>query len=204
MTDRRFSLLLVNALTLSRVPLVLLFVIGAVVDSFSPAPTWRAAAAFISLVLSALTDLFDGVLARRLNVSTRFGALADPLTDKVFYLASLPTLLFLIARHDGWHTHSVVMLTFAILFLLRDQWVSFLRSIGSEYGADVRANWSGKLRTAIGFPVICGVYLFVVYQPFWLPLWFIYTAEAIVIGLNTISIYIYSRQYMPYLRQSLK
>jgi CDP-diacylglycerol--glycerol-3-phosphate 3-phosphatidyltransferase len=204
MTDRRFSLLLVNALTLSRVPLVLLFVIGAVVDSFNPAPTWRAAAAFISLVLSALTDLFDGVLARRLNVSTRFGALADPLTDKVFYLTSLPTLLFLIMRHDGWDTHGVVMLTFAILFLLRDQWVSFLRSIGSEYGADVRANWSGKLRTALSFPTICAVYVYVAWQPLWLPLWLVYTLETIVIALNTISIYIYSVQYMPYLKRSLK
>ena len=51
------------------------------------------------VLMAALTDYFDGVLARRLNQCTDFGALLDPVADKVFemgftlvvgYLGDLP------------------------------------------------------------------------------------------------------------------
>jgi CDP-diacylglycerol--glycerol-3-phosphate 3-phosphatidyltransferase len=43
-----------------------------------------ALGAMILFVLGALTDLFDGWLARALNAVTRAGALLDPIADKVF------------------------------------------------------------------------------------------------------------------------
>ncbi|MEN0653644.1 MULTISPECIES: CDP-alcohol phosphatidyltransferase family protein [Hyphobacterium] len=43
-----------------------------------------ALAAMILFVLGALTDMFDGWLARALNAVTRAGALLDPIADKVF------------------------------------------------------------------------------------------------------------------------
>ena len=200
---RRSAMLMVNAMTLGRAPLVFIFAIGAVVHSFCPTEVWVAGVAFASLVLAALTDLFDGLLARQFKVTSRFGAHADPLTDKIFYLTVLPVLLFLIARHEGWNTHAVVILVFTILFLLRDQWVTFLRSVGSEFGADVRANWSGKLRTAISFPTACAIDCYVALRPFFLPLPLIYVLEIAGITINLISIVIYTRQYLPYLRRSL-
>ena len=202
MTHRN-AVLLVTALTLGRAPLVFLFAIGAVIHAFHPEALWLASLAFAALVLAALTDLVDGWLARLLQATSRFGAHADPLTDKIFYLTVLPVLLFLIARHGGWDAHAVMLLAFTVLFLLRDQWVTFLRSVGSEYGADVRANWSGKLRTAISFPTACAIDCYLIYQPFWLPLPLIYTLEIAGIVINLLSIVIYTRQYLPYLRRAL-
>lgn len=66
----------------------------------------QQSAAFSTLLVGALSDFFDGYLARLLGVETRLGALLDPLADKVFsnlalwglYFLSSPTLpLFFIA-----------------------------------------------------------------------------------------------------------
>ena len=200
---RRTRLILVNGLTLLRAPLVVLFAIGAVWQVFRPAATWLAPAALAALVVAALTDAFDGALARRWQVVTRFGALADPITDKVFYLVVLPTLLYLVARRAGEDAHAVVLLVFTILFMMRDQWVTFLRSVATEFGADVRANWAGKLRTALSFPIACAIYIHVAWSPAWLPRPLLYGLEALGVAVNFLSIVVYSRQYAPYLRRAL-
>ena len=149
--------LFVTFLTLVRAPLVLLAAAGAVCHAWWP--SWGLLAAFVALMgLSALTDLFDGLLARKWKVTSAFGALADPLMDKVFYIATLPTAIFL-AMMLGDVTHALVLLGLDIASMLRDQWVSFLRSVGVMYGADVKANWAGKLRTAMAFPIIMAVYV---------------------------------------------
>jgi cardiolipin synthase (CMP-forming) len=44
-------------------------------------------AAFVVFFVSALSDFADGVIARRWNARTRFGAIADPLADKLTMLA---------------------------------------------------------------------------------------------------------------------
>jgi len=134
-------------------------------------------------------------------VTSRMGMLLDPLMDKIFYLSVLPTLLYLIARHAGWNTHAIVLLIFTIFFLLRDQWVSFLRSVGAEHGADMRANWAGKLRTAMTFPIACIIYLYVAFTPAWLPLDGVYTLEGLGIAINLLSIVIYTRRFLPYLQR---
>ena len=44
---------------------------------------------FILIFIAGLTDYFDGLIARKLNLRTRLGAVLDPLSDKVFLLVSL-------------------------------------------------------------------------------------------------------------------
>jgi CDP-diacylglycerol--glycerol-3-phosphate 3-phosphatidyltransferase len=191
----------VLVLTFSRIPLVLCFAGFAILSALRDAPV-LGIVAFALLILSAVTDAVDGYLARKWNVCSQLGAFADPLADKMFYLVALPVLLFL-AMHMGQTTHGIVLLVLSILFLLRDQWVSFLRSIGAVYEADVRANWSGKLRTAVSFPIICLVYGYLVWFSF-LPLVILLGIETICILINLISIIVYTREYWPYLRLALE
>lgn len=47
----------------------------------------RYVAAFAVFILSAISDLADGLIARRWNLRTRLGAIADPLADKMTMLA---------------------------------------------------------------------------------------------------------------------
>lgn len=194
----------VTFLTFARFPLVLFFFTGAIVHT-NPAYRydWIFIASFASLVLAAATDLFDGYFARKFEVTTRFGAHADPLMDKFFYLAALPLLVFVIARR-GQPTHATVMLVLTLFFLARDQWVTFLRSIGSMYNVSAKANWSGKLRTAINFPMICAVYYYEeapTYMQF-LSGWFVYAFEAVALVITIVTLFIYTQRYWPYLRKS--
>ncbi len=204
--ERRKALFIVTAITFARVPFVFLFMVLALVEAAQPSVV-LAVIATASLAIAAITDLFDGLLARRWKVVSAFGAMADPLMDKVFYLVVFPTLLYLLATEAGTvpseATHAVIMLVFTVLYILRDQWVTFLRSVGSAYGADVRANWMGKLRTAISFPIGCIIYLYASCHPAWLPQPLIFALEAFAILINFASIVVYTKQYLPWLRRAL-
>ena len=45
--------------------------------------------AFALIILGGITDYFDGYFARKLNLKTKFGAIIDPLSDKIFLLIPL-------------------------------------------------------------------------------------------------------------------
>ena len=158
------------------------------------------------MILSAVTDLFDGYFARKFQVTSRLGSYADPMTDKVFYLTTFPTLVYL-ADRVGQHTHARVLLVLAILFLLRDQWVSFLRSLGALHDLSAKANWSGKARTLISFPTICVIYYYL-QAPAALvvriPAPVVYGLEGLSVAINLISIGVYTGRFWPALRAELR
>jgi CDP-diacylglycerol--glycerol-3-phosphate 3-phosphatidyltransferase len=195
----------VMGLTLVRVPLIFLFLSVSVFGGH-PLPTPWFIVAFSAMILSALTDLFDGYFARRFNVTSRLGSYADPMMDKVFYLATFPTLVFL-AEQLGQSGHARTLLVLAILFLLRDQWVSFLRSIGALQNLSAKANWSGKARTIISFPTICVIY-FALEAPAnwpWRPSQnFLFGLEGLSMAINLISIVVYTTAFWPALRIELR
>lgn len=195
----------VMGLTLIRVPLIFLF-LGISVFGRHPLPDSWFVAAFAAMLLSAVTDLFDGYFARKFGVASRLGSYADPMMDKVFYLTTFPTLVYL-AEQTGQSGHARVLLVLAILFLLRDQWVSFLRSIGALHQLSAAANWSGKARTIISFPTICVIYYALQAPADWparprLPV--LYLLESASMVINLISIVVYTAHFWPALRMELK
>ena len=166
------------------------------------------------MAVSALTDLFDGLFARKWNVTSRLGALADPLMDKVFYAVTLPVATF-IALYNENYTHGILILVLDVISMVRDQWVSFLRSVGSEYGADVRAGWAGKIRTFIGFPIIVLMHLQLGIASLKLrndsyegmaniPDVWMYAFEGVFLAITIVSGLTYTAQYMPYLKLAAK
>ena len=200
--SRRNKLRFVTILTFVRFPLVMLFFVGALVYAQCRLD-WVFGLSLTCLVLSALTDLFDGYYARKLGVVTAFGAHADPLMDKCFYLSTLPLPVFL-ATKNGHVNHGIFLLVLTILFLARDQWVTFLRSIGSMYNVSGSAHWSGKVRTCLNFPLICCIYYFEEAPHPLFPAWFIYTFEVLGLIVNMVSLYMYTHRYWPYLRKSTR
>ncbi len=202
--SKKSKLAFVTFLTFIRFPLVLLFFAGAIVYNIKESNSLLFfALIFAALVSSALTDLLDGYYARKFKVVTQFGSHVDPLMDKFFYLASLPLLIFLTAK-NGNVSYSTSLLVLTLFFLARDQWVTFLRSIGSLYNVSGKANWSGKLRTALNFPMICVVY-YCEEAPAniqFLPIEIAYILVAITIVLTIISLFVYNKQYWPYLKKA--
>jgi CDP-diacylglycerol--glycerol-3-phosphate 3-phosphatidyltransferase len=204
-SSRRLKFFFVQALTLVRVPLIFLF-LGVSVFCGHPVSDLWFLVAFGAMILSAVTDLFDGYFARKFQVASRLGGYADPMMDKVFYLTTFPTLIYLAAR-IGQHGHARLLLVLAILFLLRDQWVSFLRSLGALHNLSAKANWSGKLRTLISFPTICLIYYYLQAPPRWgfqVPDSLVYGAEALSMLVNFVSIAVYSARFWPALQAELR
>lgn len=202
----RAQLYLVTFMTAGRFPLVMLFFLLALWNAVVPRE-WVFWSALGALILSAVTDLFDGYLARKYEVTTKFGAHADPLMDKFFYLTSLPLVVF-IAEKNSHTNHAIVLLILTVCFLVRDQWVTFLRSIGSMYNESGGASWIGKFRTAFNFPLICFIY-FAEDAPvdaLLRPLvsgYRLYFFEGIGFAVTVLSIYSYTKRYWPFLRRAV-
>lgn len=198
--DRKTKLRLVLALTFARLPLALSAAAVAMVHAERPSRVLFGGALGL-LVLSAATDWIDGFCARRFGVVSQLGAHADPLMDKFFYVVSLPLLVYLAARNAN-HTHAVYLLILTILFLMRDQWVTFLRAIGAGYGAGGAAHWSGKLRTFVNFPLICLVYYHEAAPWPSLPDGAIYAFETFALILTLVSLLTYTARYWPYISRA--
>ena len=201
--------LFVNALTFLRVPLIFAWLALAVAEEYFGGFAlgfWACA----SMLLAGLTDAFDGALARKWDVVSQLGKMADPLMDKVFFVVSFPALTWIIMRQGGPDAHSLLMLLFTILYVLRDLWVTFMRSVGAMFGADVAAMPLGKVRTALSFPAAGWIYLYLLlhaqvpgrWSSPWL--WSCYLVEAALVALNLVSSVTYTRAYMPYLKKALE
>ena len=207
MSTRDFHRYIVNAITFARVPLIFAFMALAVLAEYRASGA-VAALACTCLGVSGLTDLLDGKLARRWGVVSTFGKLADPLMDKVFFIVSFPTLLWLLGHQGDNPIHAGVMLVFTVLYILRDQWVTFLRAVASSYQADVGAMWLGKVRTALSFPAAGLIYIYLAYHRAWpaAEAWglaFIYLLEGALIVLNAYSCAVYTKVYWPYMCRAL-
>ena len=199
---------IVNAITFARVPLIVAWAVLAIIEEFRGGIAF-AALACAMMLLSALTDLWDGKLAHKWNCVSRLGKMADPLMDKVFYLVAFPELVWQIMHQAESEEHALAMLVFTILYLFRDTWVTFMRSIGTMYGADVAAKYLGKVRTALSFPGAGWVYAFLAFHRFvpaaWAEVWLTscYFVEMVLAGLTVVSFFTYTKDYWPYLKKAL-
>ena len=213
----------VNALTFARVPLIFLWAAFAVWaelayggESARPWNDWRFAlvvAAGLCMFLSGMTDLWDGKLARRWNVVSTLGKMADPLMDKVFYLVAFPVLAWQTAHRGLGDAMEQSALWLTVLYLLRDTWVTFMRSVGTMFGADVGAMWLGKVRTALSFPGAGWVYCYLALSPMvacestWVTCAWpasVLFVEGFLAVLTLVSLVTYTRAYMPYLKRALE
>ena len=124
-------------LRIAMIPLIVgLFYIPGSVLSEAVRNTFAAYA----FILAALTDWFDGWLARRWNQTSAFGAFLDPVADKLMVCAALLVLLDM-GRVD----------TFISLIIIgREITISALREWMAQLGASasVAVHRLGKLKTA--------------------------------------------------------
>ena len=200
--------LFVNALTLSRVPLIFVYLVFAILGNFSESYVYPMVA-ILAGAAAGISDFFDGMLARRWCVVSDFGKMADPLMDKVYFIVAFPSLVWLAAVQGESPAHAVTLLVFTILWILRDQWVTFLRAVASIYHADVAAMWLGKVRTALSFPCAGGIYMYLAFHRFWpmavaeTGLQACFVVEGFLILLNLYSFIVYTRSYFPYVRRAM-
>ncbi len=127
-----------NLLTLLRIVLIPVFIVVYYLP-YDWAP-WLASAIF---GLAAVTDWFDGYLARRLNQSSPFGAFLDPVADKLMVAAALVVLV---------EAYASPLITIpATVIIGREIVISALREWMAELGqrASVAVSMIGKIKTTL-------------------------------------------------------
>ncbi|WP_459614746.1 CDP-diacylglycerol--glycerol-3-phosphate 3-phosphatidyltransferase [Bordetella sp. 2513F-2] len=124
-------------LRIAMIPLVVgLFYVP---ESWLAMPT-RDTLAALAFIVAALTDWFDGWLARRWNQTSAFGAFLDPVADKLMVCAALLVLLDL-NRVDAF---------VSLIIIGREITISALREWMAKIGASasVAVHRLGKFKTA--------------------------------------------------------
>ncbi|NLF30630.1 MAG: hypothetical protein GX591_07060 [Planctomycetes bacterium] len=129
-------------LTLARLPLAGAFAV-AVAMAAGAEPAHAGAAATVGLLALAalieLTDLLDGLVARRTQSVTELGGLVDPLCDSLSRLT-----VFFAAALVGW-----VWIGVPLVMAGRDIVVAYVRIVLARTGRRTSARLSGKLKAVI-------------------------------------------------------
>ena len=127
-----------NAFTLFRILLIPVLVIV-----FYLPYSWTGIAAASIFTIAAITDWFDGYLARKLDQATPFGAFLDPVADKLMVAVALVVLL---ERYPhAWFTIP------AMIIIGREIVISALREWMAEIGnrTSVAVSYIGKFKTTM-------------------------------------------------------
>lgn len=128
-----------NSLTLFRVAAVPLLILLLLFDN-------RACSILAALVFSvaAITDYFDGYVARRYGLVSNMGKIMDPLADKLL-ISSAFIMMISLQRVPAW---------MICIIIGRELAVTGLRNLISESGEDAGASMLGKLKTVFQIAAI--------------------------------------------------
>jgi len=119
-------------LTILRIGLCPIFFILLMVDHLS-----ARLAAFILFVVAAISDAYDGYLARKEGQVTEFGKIIDPIADKL-----LTTVAFI-----GFYLLGYVPIWIVAVILVREYFITLLRTVGIFKGVIIAADQWGKYKT---------------------------------------------------------
>lgn len=125
------------------IPVFLFFFLNA-----SPTENIFQMLALLVFIVAAVSDFFDGYLARKWNTVSNFGKLMDPVADKMLVCSAMIALVY--ARElSAWIVAVIVC---------REIWVTSLRMLALEQGQEViAASMWGKVKTVLQIAMIIGL-----------------------------------------------
>ena len=180
-----------NSITSVRIALIPVFI-----AVFYLPYTWAAMLATCIFAVAAITDWFDGYLARKLQQQSSLGAFIDPLADKLMVISAL---LLILTKHpdNNW------LLFSTLIIISREVFISSLREWMSTMGKGnvVAVSFIGKAKT-VGQMIAL---LFLIYEQdlFGLP---IFTIGVVLLVwaafLTLVSMFIYIKSAWPTLANS--
>lgn len=125
-----------NALTIARFILIPFILASLINDNYI--------LTFILLILSALTDVLDGFIARKFDLISNFGKLVDPLADKTTQIAILTTLAL----------KGIIPMWLILVIFIKE--FAMIAGASFLYGKEmvVSSRWYGKLATVLFYVAI--------------------------------------------------
>ena len=134
-----------NTLSIIRVCLVPAFV--AALIFMRDLGIWGIIVPAVIYILTALTDMLDGKIARKYNLVTDFGKFIDPLADKFMVISSMITILVWMMLR-GETLLALIFVWVVLIILLRELGVTSLRLVvAGKSGIVVAASMLGKIKT---------------------------------------------------------
>lgn len=140
-----------NQLTLARVVMVPIFV------GLLSVHHWVSyAIGYLVFTAAAITDYYDGKIARSRNIVTNFGKLLDPVADKVLLAAGFVMMMVLPSASEPAAPALHIPGWTVVAILAREFVVTGVRSLSASEGVVIAANNYGKAKAVIQM-----VYVFV-------------------------------------------
>ena len=143
--SERSGMNLPNLITVGRIALALLVVPLLFIDEFGP-----RMGAWAIFIIAAVSDLWDGHLARSRGLITNLGKLLDPIADKLL-LAATFIPFYLISNGNGpdhvfpWFG-DVLPLWIVLVIFGRELFITLFRSYAARRGVVIAAGQSGKYK----------------------------------------------------------
>ena len=130
-----------NKLTILRTVLIPFFLVAMLWDAV-PYGNWIALAIF---AVASITDMLDGMIARKYNLVTNFGKFMDPLADKLLVCSAMIAFVEL-ERIPCW---------IVIVIIAREFIISGFRLVAADNGIVIAAGIWGKIKTAEQMVMLC-------------------------------------------------
>ena len=127
-----------NWMTVSRIP-AMFIIVWLMNRDFA----WAATIAFWLFIAAALTDWFDGMIARARGEVSSFGRFMDAVVDKVMVIG---LMIALVVGHY-FMGHEVAAMVLLLCILMREFAISGMRMAAATKGLVVEADQSGKVKT---------------------------------------------------------
>jgi len=129
-----------NRLTVWRIALTPVFVAALLLPNFP----WGKTIALGIFIVASITDWYDGWLARARKLETAFGALLDPVADKILTCAAF--ICFVELRDQN--ANALIQAWMVLVIVSRDFLITGLRLVARERGVVLQAEQFGKQKTA--------------------------------------------------------
>ena len=136
-----------NILSLARIILTPLFIILLLFADFKMAKVF----ALLVFAIAAITDVYDGYLARKYNQITPEGKFLDPLADKILVLSAFISFAFI----------NIIDFWMVGIIIFRDLFVTGLRFIISGRGFEFVTLKLSKYKTAFQLTIIILTLIFI-------------------------------------------
>ncbi len=142
---KKSSMNVPNILSLVRCALVPVFVVALLF--MRDIAIWGYVVPAVIYIITGLTDMLDGKIARKYNLVTDFGKFIDPLADKFMVLSSMIAILvWMLLRGDT--LLAMIFVWVVLIILLRELGVTSLRLVvAGKSGIVVAASMLGKIKT---------------------------------------------------------
>lgn len=171
--------ILIQSMTLLRIPTAIIFAVVFLASDYSPATLiWSV----VLLLIVEITDLVDGIFARRHSLVSEYGAMLDPFADSLSRLIIYWSL----------SVQGLVVFLVPLCMAVRDITVAYTRILLAKKNHSVSARTSGKIKATVQ---AVGSF-FALFGPVywkWIGFWSFYALSGVIITVTLLSAIEYVR-----------